>query len=368
MDIATAKQIIKAAALADDTVIMEGLHGIGKSNIVRQFAKENGYHIEELFLSQQEVGDLIGIPHTVDEDGVKLTVWSVPIWLQRMRKAAAQGKHCVLFLDELNRAPIDVRQSALQLVLDRQIHEHELPVVDDTRTLVVSAINPADEYQVDELDPALLDRFLVIEVEPDTKEWLKWARDEKVNPIVRDFISEKPDRLHWTSADGKRGATPRSWAKLGDFMDKIDEIPEDILFQIMKGKIGTELGSQFFSFFKNYVDVVKVADIEKIVKDNKDVVENIDELAALIADKCEKTEAIQKSELAHQLADKYMEKDDILPFLAYLYSLEIEICVAFLKGYQKDEAKKYQKLAKIDMELNNKELFKRIVTRADKKD
>ena len=40
------------------------------------------------------------------------------------------------------------------------------------------------------------------------------------------------------------------------------------------------------------------------------------------------TQVIQKSEMAHQLADKYMSKKDILVFLAYLYSLEIEICVA----------------------------------------
>lgn len=366
MDIQTAKEIIKAAAIADDTVIMEGLHGIGKSNVVKQFAKENGYHIEELFLSHQEVGDLIGIPHTIENDGITVTTWSMPIWMQRILKAAAQGIPTVLFLDELNRAPIDVRQSALQLVLERQIHEHILPTVNGQRTLVVAAINPADEYQVDELDPALLDRFLHITVEADAPAWLKWARSNNVNPIVCDFITEYPDRIHWTPADQGIGATPRSWAKLGDFMDNVKSIPEEILFQVMKGKVGTELASQFYTFFKNYVDVVKVEDIENVVNDNKDSVDSIEDLSEMISALMTKSEAIQKSEMAHQLAKKFMPTNDILVFLAYLYSLEIEICVAFLKGYREDDPEMYKKLAAVDTELNDKALFKRIVKASDK--
>jgi alkaline phosphatase D len=356
MDIQSAKQVIRAAALADDTVIMEGLHGIGKSNIVKQFSKEDGYHLEELFLSHQEVGDLIGIPHTIEKDNETITTWSKPIWLQRCEQASKAGKKCIIFLDELNRAPIDVRQSALQLVLERQIHEHILPSVQGERTLIVAAINPADEYQVDELDPALLDRFLHITVEADAQAWLSWARNSNVNQVVQDFISEYPDRIHYTPADQGIGATPRSWAKLGDFMDNVDSIPEEILFQVMKGKIGTELASQFYTFFKNYVDVVKMQDIIDIVQANSELPE-IEMIASKIEDKIENVEAIQKTELAHQLS----KQADELSFLAYLYALPIENCVAFLKGFRKDNAEDYKKLVSIDSELNNKKLFKRIL-------
>lgn len=366
MNISDSKLILAAARVADDCVIMEGVHGIGKSEVVADFATTEGLHIEPLFLSNQEVGDLIGNPKTVERDGVTITTWSIPAWLHRMNKKAEQGIPTVLFLDELNRAPLDVRQSALQLILERKIHEHSLPVVNGERTMVVAAINPADDYQVDELDPALIDRFLYINVECDPKSWLVWARGKKVNSVIRDFISEHPDRLHWTPKDGGIGATPRSWAKLGKYLDNAKLINEDILFQVMKGKIGTEIGAQFYTFYKNYVDVVKMEDIEKVVADNKDSVQKIEELALLITNLMEKTEAIQKTEMAHQMADKYMSKKDILPFLAYMYSLEVEICVAFLKGFKKDEPAKYNKLAKVDGELNNKELFKRIVVAADK--
>lgn len=369
MDIKTAKQIIEAAALAEDAVLMEGQHGIGKSQIVEQFAEDNNYHLEILFLSHQEVGDLIGIPHMVERDGVQITTWSVPIWLQRMNQAAAIGKRCVLFLDELNRAPIDVRQSALQLVLEGQIHEHCLPIVNDERTVIVSAINPSDEYQVDELDPALLDRFLKVEVEADLKAWLAWAKEAKVNKVVQDFLIEHSDRLHWTPADGGVGTSPRSWAKLGKFMDKVEQIPEEILFQVMKGKVGSEIGSQFYTFFKNYVDVIKIEDIEKIVQDNKDKVKNIEELGEIIAEVMENTEAIQKTEMVNQLRDKYKAEDEttMLPFYAYLYSLEMELAAAFLKGFRSDDSDGFKNLVQVDMKLNNKKLFTKIVSAADRK-
>lgn len=359
MNIDSAKEIIKLASLADDTVLIEGSHGIGKSQIVRQFAIENNFHIEELFLSNQEVGDLIGIPFLEND----ITKWSTPIWLQRMRDAHKNGKHCVLFLDELNRAPIDVRQSALQLVLERRIHEHELPTLNNKRTLVVAAINPADEYQVDELDPALLDRFLYISVDVDEHSWLKWARKNNINGLITDFISINPDRLHCTPADGSNGATPRSWAKLSDFINHLDKCDDNTIFQVFKGRLGAEIGAQFFSFFKSYVDIIKIEDIEEIVENNSDI-SNIEELGKIVSNHLKNVEPIRKTELANELSRKYKNKNNILPFIAYLYSLEIEICVSFLKSFKNDDIEFYKKLANIDNELNNKQLFKRIVSAA----
>lgn len=366
MNIQTTKQVIQAAVLADDAVIMEGVHGIGKSEIVKQFAQENGYHLEELFLSHQEVGDLIGIPHMIESEGTQITTWSVPIWLQRIYKAAAQNKPTILFLDELNRAPIDVRQSALQLVLERQIHEHVLPEVNGQRTMIVAAINPTDQYQVDELDGALMDRFLHVKVEPDVQAWLAWASSKGINAIVRNFISEHPNRMWWQPADGGIGATPRSWTKLAKLMDFADTIAPEIVYEVMKGKIGEEIGSQFYQYYKNYSSVITIKDIEKIVNDNSEKVQNVEELAEIIAEFIKDAEVIQKSELATQLKDKYNKKKDKLPFAAYLYALEIEISAGFLKAFRKDEPEAFKEFVAFDTELNNKRLFTRLVEASDR--
>ena len=364
MNIAEAKCVIHAASVADDTVIIEGVHGIGKSDIVKQFAKENDYHIETLFLSQQEVGDLIGIPTIVEDNGNQLTVWSVPIWLQRMRDASKLGKRCVVFLDELNRAPLDVRQSALQLVLERQIHEHKLPELEGVRTLVVAAINPdSSDYQTDALDPALLDRFLLAKVDVDVPAWLDWARNSEVNTAVRDFIVNNPKFLHHTPTEGI-GATPRSWAKLGDYLDNIQDMSDTTLLHIIRGKIGADIAGQFYMFYRDYSNIVTIADVEKVVADNCDTISDVEELADLLRELTVSLESPQKMELAHQLGDKYMINDNKLPLLAYLYAMDIEICVAFLKNLRNNKSELYVDLAKFDDTINDKKLFKRIVQAA----
>ena len=366
MKISQAKSILWAASIANDSVLFEGLHGIGKSEVAAQFCKENDFNFEPLFLSTQEVGDLIGIPKTVEIDGELITTWSKPIWLQRIEKFAAQGIPSLLFLDELNRAPIDVRQSALPLVLEGKLHEHSLPIINGKKTLIAGAVNPTDDYQVDELDPALLDRFLCVYLEVDPKGWLAWALENKKNPIICDWISENPLKLHWTPKDGGIGSTPRSLTKLGDYLDNADKIPDEIILEAILGKLGSKIGSQFHSFYINHNNVVKMEDIEKIVHDNKSKTDNIEEIGDLVTALMEKTEAIQKSVMCDQMADKYIKQDDILPFLVYLYSLEVEICTAFLHKLHADNDPGYKKIARIDGELNDKKLFGRILDASER--
>lgn len=361
--IKTAYEVLKVAHLAQDAVLLEGPHGIGKSQVIEQFAQNNKMHMFPLFLSTQETGDLIGIPTDDVVEGVKVTTWSKPTWLQEMESMAARGIECVLFLDELNRAPLDVRQSALQLVLEGKIHEHSLPRVNGRKTLVVAAINPADDYQVQELDPALLDRFLCLELKVSAPDWLEWARDNEVMNVIRDFVSEFPDRLHYTPDEGK-GPTPRAWTKLSDLLSFSEGISKATLFDIIKGRLGSEVGAQFFGYYDNYVDVIKADDVEDFIVKAEKKVTNIEELGEVVKKEFEKIEAIRKHEIVAELVNRHINKDTAKIALAYLYSLEMEVCVAFLKKIQGSHKELFSGIANIDGELNNKNLFRRIVKAA----
>ena len=278
------KNIYKVAKQAGEPVLIIGKHGIGKSQSVAEFAKENGYHYQPLFLSHQEVADLIGIP--VEKDGK--TIWTKPVWLTKMEEAAANGKDCVLFLDELNRAQLDVRQVALQLVLDGEIHQHKLP----SNTFIVAAINPTDDdsndYQVEELDAALLDRFLVVELEPDAKEWINYAIEKGLHPLVIKFISKFPEYLYKEDKNSGMTATNRSWEKVSRLLESFEktdfedqELKETILVDIINGKVGPIPGHKFIEFYKTeksfgvdelerYSTLIK----NKIGKDNIEYVYN----------------------------------------------------------------------------------------------
>lgn len=281
-----------------------------------------------------------------------------------------KSKRSILFLDELNRSPVDILNASLQLVLDKRLNDHVLPIVNGLPTFIVAAINPADSnYTVNTFDPALLDRFTHTVVEADAKSWLEsYARPNNIAPVIRDFIAEYPNRIHYTPADDGVGCTPRSLAALSNILATFDKVPSEVHFALIKGCIGTEVGSQFFAYYNNYVKVVKLEDIEKAInaKIKRDKGVNIEAIGEVVAKMISSQEALQKSELAENFYQKYITAKDAkaaAPMLGYLYGLDLEILNGFLKSKRNDDIQNYLNLAKFDDELNDKGLFRRVVTK-----
>lgn len=362
MKISNMHGILKAGHLTGDTIRMVGVHGIGKSDVAEQFAAREDFHIETLFASTQDVGDLIGNPITTVVNGEKVHKWSKPSWLHRMEQANKAGKHCMLFLDEMSRAQLDVRQALLPLTLSGKIHEHALPTLGGFKTLIVIADNPSDvkegqmDYQVEELDPALADRLNTIEVEPDVNGWLDWAKDNKVNEIVRSFIIDNPDKLHWYNVDGE-GSSPRSWTKLAKYIDIIDDIAPELHFPIFKGRVGPELGALFLSHMKNYTNVISNEDVITLV--NKVHKTKIETTAKAVKELIEDQEVIRKTEMAYSFLDDIDNNE--IPCLAVLYALEVEILNGVLKQTRSNKPDIYAKLTDLDDKINKKGLFIKLV-------
>lgn len=368
MKISDIPHILKAAFLAGDAVLLKGTHGIGKSDVIDTFAQDNVFHLEVLFLSHQEIGDLIGMPKTMEVHGEHVTIWTKPIWLQRMEHAAKQGKPCILFCDELNRAHPDVLQSALQLVLKRQIHEHRLPECEGKKSLVVAAINPEDDYQVIDLDPALLDRFLSVEVETEIKDWLQWARGQGIAEVITDFLAEHPALLEFKpeSDHELKGATPRGWAKLSEHIPHFESIPQDVRYQIIKGKIGSAVGAQFFAYYQQYEKAIKIGDLEELVQKVWGVTHDIEAVGRAVYEITGFMETVWKYEMIDKLCSRSLDAskstEDILPLLGFLYSVEIEILASFLKTLKEQNPERYRQLAELDID---KGLFKKIVLQTE---
>lgn len=422
MTIKDAKNILKYAASASDTVIIKGDHGLGKSAIVRQYAIENGYFYKDLFLSMLDVGDLLGIPRTQQVGSSLITTWAEPDWFQQIVDAAwpqhfsysslvfhdsAFSSYCeaqfettefisrdslntaycnfyklfndqlylttnqsnvscslsrvsTLFLDELNRANIDVRQACLQLILEKELHCHKLPYVNGTQTFIVAAINPDDKYQVDALDPALLDRFLNLEITVDVPSWLEWANSNDINPIITGFISQHPQYLHHMPETDK-GATPRSWAKLSSYLANFETTPIELQMDIVKGKIGLDLAAIFITYLRDSSKIISVKDIESAVKKAKST--DIPKLVAAVKPLLDKQEAIQHRNLADQLYTKYVNKpaSDAYPLAAVLHALPLESLAATLKDWKSDNFDNFSLLMAQDLIWSNKALVKKAV-------
>jgi MoxR-like ATPase len=429
------KELIAAADICGHVPLIKGLHGLGKSESVSQYAKEKNMHYEPLILSLMDTGDMLGLPVTERVSGLSSTLWSAPSWYNNIVNAAwpetlvtdklhfedkdleayvhknkdslnknleisrgelnelyckyynlpmdcfqilrqnnvsyLDARRSVLFLDEFNRAPSDILNASLQLILDHRLHSHILPIVNGQETLIVAAINPANgDYTVQEFDPALLDRFVSCEIQPDFKSWLTWAKENKVNQIVLDFLLDNQRKFHYTPEDGSKGASPRSWTRLAHYLDRIEDTPKNIMSHYIIGTIGSALAAQFLVFYNNYSNNLTTEDLEKaikkeILKEAKKGKINPQEIAENFLTMVSDLEAIRRQEFADTYIKKYINSDnakDAMVMLVYLYALPLESLSAVLKSLQSENIEDYAQLAVLDNEANKKGLFNKLVS------
>tara|TARA_R110000751_G_scaffold30189_2_gene77460 strand:- start:231 stop:1280 length:1050 start_codon:yes stop_codon:yes gene_type:complete len=243
---------------ASQAILIRGPHGIGKSHLAKQIASNVSLPIIDKRLAQMTEGDVIGLPKVDDE----VTRFLPLDWLLR-----ACREPVVLLLDEINRATIEVQQCAFQLVLDREMNGNVLHK--DTR--IICAVNDSHEYQINDMDPALLDRFWVTDLDPTTEDWIVWASDNGIDEIIIDFIRHYPAHLRHTGAieQGKIYPTPRSYEKLNLALEYAEWVPSDLagstppagLYSLSTGFLGNETSIAFQDFIKNYKLQISADDI-----------------------------------------------------------------------------------------------------------
>ena len=260
MDVQSTKQILKEMP-RDKSVMLHAKHGVGKSSVVRQVAEElaaetgESHGFWDVRLSQCEVGDIKGLPDA-DREAQVIRFLKQEWW---PRDKDSKG---ILFFDEINRASKDVLQAVFEICLDRRLDGEDLP--DGWR--VVAAVNSDDDYDVQELDPALHDRWFHIDFDPSVKDWTSWARENSVEPAVIEFVSRNHNLLDPPVGNLEAGRTypsRRSWERLSKTLKNMGGQVESstTLYHLTCSFIGFEGAVAFNDFMKNYERQVTVEDI-----------------------------------------------------------------------------------------------------------
>lgn len=227
----------------EQNILLAGKHGIGKSEIITAFyAKERAMPVISFFLGQMsDPGDLIGLLHKDETHG--RSVFLPPYWWP------TGGEPVVLFLDELNRARPELLQAVQDLALNRTLAGKRLPA----GSIVVAAVNEGDEYQLTDLDPALISRFNVYEFAPTVEDWLIWAADVAVDERVILFVQKHNEHLDGVAADADEATitaglikTPdrRAWVKVSDFI-KPHATLDGLHIKIIAGMVGSHAALAF---------------------------------------------------------------------------------------------------------------------------
>lgn len=224
--------------------MLVGRHGIGKSQTIAEFYQSLGIPVVAFFLGQMsDPGDLIGLMHQDEKTG--RSEFLPPYWWP------VDDQPIALFLDELNRARPEILQSVMELALNKTLAGKKLP----KGSVIVSAVNEGDEYQLTDLDPALISRFNLYHFAPTVDDWMRWASEHQVDSRVISFLQKQPHFMDSDSASDQASShvltsglvkTPdrRGWARVSDLIGTVASLTP-IHIKMIAGIVGPTAATAF---------------------------------------------------------------------------------------------------------------------------
>ncbi len=221
-----------------------GLHGIGKTAIVKSFAAANGWKFRYCAPAQfEEMGDLHGLPVRNDPNpevqGDETTIYMAPEWVPRLEDTGPG----ILLLDDLNRADDRILRGTMQLLQEFEMFSWKLP----PKWQIVCTANPeGGDYSVSPMDDAMLTRMLHLTMVFDLKAWSRWASTSGIDPRGIAFVLTYPEVI-----TGKR-TTPRTLTQFFDQIGGIADLKKDIeLVRILAASSLDDITATTFLAFVN---------------------------------------------------------------------------------------------------------------------
>ncbi|MFI6919420.1 ATP-binding protein [Nonomuraea spiralis] len=232
-------------------VFLWGAPGIGKSSLVREFARSLDLECVTLLGTQLAPEDLIGVPELVGGR----SRFAPP-------ESIARDEPYCLFLDELNASAPEVQKAFYSLILDRRIGTYELP----EGSVVIGAGNRAtDNALARPMASALINRLVHVHLHASADDWLTWAAANGIHPWVVDYVAQRPDHL-WSAPPKTEEpfSSPRAWHMLSDVLTSYgDDVDDETIAMLAFGTLTTAHASAF----RAYVKTVRHAyDLDAVLK------------------------------------------------------------------------------------------------------
>ena len=267
--------------------------GVAKSAIGKSIAEKMGFRYMDIRLSMVDETD-VGLYPSINEmevDGkmVKCLDFVVPRWAVESNKQPT-----IIHFEELNRASQQVRNAALQILLERQIGTD---FKFNENVLMMSSGNLGDEdgTDVEEFDSALNNRLIHINHTLAVDEWLRDFAMENCHKLITSFIKAHPEQMYKPATENTKAyATPRSWTMLSEFIVANfgqDASPREFL-PLLKEVASGYIGNSAVKFIQYCEDMLNISiqdvinnydgikkDLEKYNRDkNSELIQSLKEI------------------------------------------------------------------------------------------
>ena len=252
-------------------VCIWGTHGLGKTQIVRDYALEKKWKFSYIAPAQfEEMGDLHGMPTVVDPDkrivGDEYTVYSPPDWVPREEGPG------ILLLDDINRADDRILRGCMQLLQNFELTSWKLP----PKWQIVATANPeGGDYSVTPMDGAMLTRMLHATLKFDAKIWAEWAYAANVDERGIAFVLTYPELVN------SDRTTPRSLTQFFEQIASIENLKDNL--QLVQALALSSLDEVTVSSFIAFVndELTQLIDPEEILdaEDFKSIEKRIKEIS-----------------------------------------------------------------------------------------
>lgn len=237
-------------------IMVMGAPGLGKTAIMSQIASEMGIGYVAYTITHHTRQSAIGLPvierHVYDGEECSITRYTMSEIIASVHDAIEKRGHTegILFIDEINCVSETLAPAMLDLLQNKKFGPHRIP---DGWVLVAAGNPPEFNASARTFDIATQDRIRVVEVEPDTDVWLRYAMSSGVHDAITFYLQVKPDNLLRIerTVDGTAFVTPRGWEDLSTVMREYDR---------MGMTVGIDLISQYIrdpevaAEFNRYLD------------------------------------------------------------------------------------------------------------------
>ena len=323
----SASQVVSLIAAVGDkrTVIVEGENGIGKTALFHALRKLPKFvdHIAVQPIDCTQLSDgSVWMPDLDRENGVSRELPNERFGVSAFNQLGVNNSKPILVgLDEIAKAPQFIKNVLAPIIYERRVGNLSMP----EGSVVVCFTNLSIEGLGDSIQAHLRNRLVFVKMrKPSCDEWVKWATDNGVNPMIIAFVSNEP-RVMQSFLEYEKGgmfegkdlskdngfifnpksmqlayATPRSLVAASDILDAgIGVLDDDTLEAALVGTVGATTAEALSSFIRfgreicEYSRVIKSPDTAPLSDNPTAQLIQVFQFVTRVADRTE-AEAIVK--------------------------------------------------------------------------